>query len=378
MASRRNVLKLMGGGVVVAATAAGGFLATNQPSRAARAPWREAGQYEEFRRRALSYALLAPNPHNRQPWLVRLDGDRALTLFCDLDRRLPATDPLDRQITIGCGAFLELLAIAAAQDGYAALITPFPEGEDMATLDRRPVARVEFLADTAQPDPLFAQILARRSNKTVYLARDVPQPLLVELAEAGGAYGTTSDSIGDAALAARLRDLTWRGHLTEMSTPDPMQESVDLMRIGAREVSANPDGIELEGPLIGAGRLAGVVSRETLGDPASTAFQQGLDMYRDMAMSARAFGWLANANANRADQLNAGRAYVRLNLKATELGLGIHPWSQSLQEYAEMSGLYEEVHALIGRGERLQMLFRIGYADPVIPTPRRGLNAHLV
>jgi hypothetical protein len=378
MASRRNVLKLMGGGVVVAATAAGGFLATNQPSRAARAPWREAGQYEEFRRRALSYALLAPNPHNRQPWLVRLDGDRALTLFCDLDRRLPATDPLDRQITIGCGAFLELLAIAAAQDGYAALITPFPEGEDMATLDRRPVARVEFLADTAQPDPLFAQILARRSNKTVYLARDVPQPLLVELAEAGGAYGTTSDSIGDAALAARLRDLTWRGHLTEMSTPDPMQESVDLMRIGAREVSANPDGIELEGPLIGAGRLAGVVSRETLGDPASTAFQQGLDMYRDMAMSARAFGWLANANANRADQLNAGRAYVRLNLKATELGLGIHPWSQSLQEYAEMSGLYEEVHALLGRGERLQMLFRIGYADPVIPTPRRGLNAHLV
>ena len=115
MSSRRNVLKLIGGGVVVAATATGGFLAMNQPSRTARAPWREAGGYDEFRRRALSYALLAPNPHNRQPWLVRLDGDRGLTLFCDLQRRLPATDPMDRQITIGCGAFLELLAIAAAR-----------------------------------------------------------------------------------------------------------------------------------------------------------------------------------------------------------------------------------------------------------------------
>lgn len=378
MPSRRNVLQLIGGGVVVAATATGGFLAMNQPSRAARAPWREAGQYNEFRRRALSYALLAPNPHNRQPWLVRLDGDQALTLFCDLERRLPATDPLDRQTTIGCGALLELLVIAAAQDGYAAIITPFPDGEDMSTLDHRPVAKVEFVADKAQPDPLFAQILERRSNKTVYHPRNVPQALLDELAEAGGAYGTTSECVGDTDLAARLRDLTWRGHMTEMSTPDPMQESVDLMRIGAREVTADPDGIELEGPLIGAGRLAGVVSRDTLGDPASTAFQQGLDMYREMAMSARAFGWLANGNTSRTDQLHAGRAYVRLNLRATELGLGVHPWSQALQEYPEISGLFEEVHTLIGKGERLQMLFRIGYADPVIPTPRRGLNAHLV
>jgi hypothetical protein len=149
------------------------------------------------------------------------------------------------------------------------------------------------------------------------------------------------------------------------------------MRIGAAEVTANPDGIELEGALIGAGRLAGVVNRSSLGDPDSTAFRQGLDMYGAMAQSAQAFGWLSNPGA-RADQINAGRAYVRLNLKATELGLGIHPWSQSLQEYAEMADLYEEAHRLLGEGQRVQMLFRIGYADPVIPTPRRGLNAHLV
>jgi len=98
--SRRNVLRLIGGGVVIAAGAGAGLHMLGRPSEPAREPWRTAGNEPEFRRRALSWALLAPNPHNRQPWLVRLDGDDALTLYVDLERRLPVTDPHDRQITI--------------------------------------------------------------------------------------------------------------------------------------------------------------------------------------------------------------------------------------------------------------------------------------
>ncbi|PTT73162.1 twin-arginine translocation pathway signal protein, partial [Pseudomonas sp. HMWF010] len=143
------------------------------------------------------------------------------------------------------------------------------------------------------------------------------------------------------------------------------------------EVTANPDGIELEGPIFEAGRLVGFMTRQTLADPKSTAFQQGLELYRSMALSARAFGWITNENRSRIDQINAGRAYVRINLKATSLGLGVHPWSQALQEYAEMEDLYREVHGLIADGKRIQMLYRIGYGPQVGPTPRRGLDAHL-
>jgi hypothetical protein len=346
------------------------------PSQAARQPWRQAGQYDEFRRRALSYALLAPNPHNRQPWRVRLKGEDALTLYCDLDRRLPATDPFDRQITIGCGAFLELLRLAAAEEGYSCEITPFPDGENAQTLDTRPVAHVRFVTG-ATPDPLFAHVLSRRSNKEVYEPRDVAPEALQQIEYDGQVFGMSSKTVGNAAMAAQLRELTWRAHEREVNTPAAMQESVDLMRIGAREVAANPDGIELEGLMITLGQLAGVVTREALGNPASTVFQQGLELYRDMAMSARAFGWLVNENAWRGDQINAGRAYVRVNLKATELGLSVHPWSQALQEYPEMSDLYQEASELIGNGQCVQMLFRIGHAHPVIATPRRGLDAHL-
>ena len=120
-------------------------------------------------------------------------GNRgALTLYCDLDRRLPATDPYDRQIVIGHGAFLELLALAAAEDGYGTEITLFPDGEDMATLDARPVATVRFHAGGAGPDPLFAHVLARRSNKEPYEARDVEAEKLAAMKQAGSDFGVSA------------------------------------------------------------------------------------------------------------------------------------------------------------------------------------------
>ena len=53
-------------------------------------------------------------------------------LLCDGERLLPETDPFGRQILIGCGAFLELAVIAAAQRGLAVQVDLFPEGPPAA------------------------------------------------------------------------------------------------------------------------------------------------------------------------------------------------------------------------------------------------------
>ncbi|HVY89642.1 MAG TPA: hypothetical protein VG942_12285 [Hyphomonadaceae bacterium] len=374
MASRRGVLKLIGGGVVLAAGAGGAYWFMNGPSDEARQAWREAGQPTEYRRRFLSYALLAPNPHNRQPWAVKLEGEDALTFYCDLDKRLPETDPFDRQITLGCGAFLELLSIAASHSRMRADITPFPEGEPGERLDKKALAHVRFSSALEPPDPAFDFILARRTNRNVYDQKEVTAQALDELAAAGSAFGHDVRTTGEGELAAKLRDLTWRAHQVEMLNPRTLKESVDLMRIGRAEVNAHRDGLSMEGPVIEAMHSVGLMTQETMMDVNSVAFKAGMDQFKDKAMSAKAYAWLLSGKPGRAGQLEAGRAYARLALKASELNLAIHPWSQSLQEYAEMKPLYDEVHALIGEKRRIEMLVRVGHADPVEAAPRRGVD----
>ncbi len=376
MASRRGILKLIGGGIVLAAVAGGGWYVANGPSGAARAAWKEAGAPTEKRRRFLSYALLAPNPHNRQPWLVDLRGEDELVLYCDLDRRLPETDPFDRQIVIGCGAFLELLSIAAASEGYRAEITPFPEGDPNPALDARPIAHVRLVAGRAQRDAAFDHILKRQTNRNNYESREVPADARSQLELAGSLPGFKLRTTGEGDLAAKLRDLTWRAHEREMLTHHTLKESVDLMRIGNAEVEKYRDGISLDGQMIAFASLTGMISREGMLDPTSEAFKIGMDQYREMAASARSFAWLTGPSGRHAE-VAAGRAYARFALKAAELGLAVHPWSQSLQEFAEMQPLYEEVHGLLGGGEAVHMLVRIGYAAADVTAPRRGLAAHL-
>ena len=53
-------------------------------------------------------------------------------------------------------------------------------------------------------------------------------------------------------------DLSAEAFLIEFRTERTYKESVDLFRIGATEVDANPDGIDLSGPMFEALRMAGL------------------------------------------------------------------------------------------------------------------------
>ncbi len=378
--NRRNVLSILGGGVVLAAGSAALYGATRTPS-AALAPWGLAGGavYADPRMNALSYAILAPNPHNRQPWKVSLDGDDAVTLYFDTDRQLPHTDPFDRQLTIGLGCFLELMVMAANAHGYAVETALFPEGFDEEALDKRPVFRSVFRKDDgATPDPLWDHVPNRRSNKEPYdTGRTVsPEDLarIVAVAKTHRAGGSI-----DPADIAYWRALSSRALLIEIETPHTFKESVDLFRIGKREVNANPDGIDFSGVMFDGMKAAGLFTREATLDTTSVAYQQGIDAVLANTETAMGHVWLVSDGNSRIDQIHAGADWIRINLAATAAGLGFQPLSQALQEYPEVAAEYAEVHdRLAPDGGTVQMLARIGYGPDVPVSPRWPLEAKLV
>ena len=378
--NRRKFLTIAGSAGVIVAAGAAGFAATRTPT-AALQPWQDAGSlYTDPMRRALSYAILAPNPHNRQPWIVDLISDREAVLTCDLGRLLPATDPNHRQIVIGLGCFLEAFSLAASEQGYRAEIDVFPEGGTTDALDKRPIAQLSLVKDEAAvPDPLFAQILRRHTNRNPYDGDRAIEDDVLKRMQRAAPSTVRVGTVGDGSRLLDLRSLTRDAMFGEMRTPQAHRESIDLMRIGRSEIEANPDGISLGGPLLEALSLAGLLTRESLSDPDSGAFQSGLDMIESGAMTAMGFVWINTAGNSRLAQIEAGRAYMRAALQATADGLAMQPMSQALQEYPEMAEYYETVHSWLAedRGERVQMLVRLGYAKDVGPAPRWPLETRL-
>ena len=386
MISRRSLLITGGASVLVFG---GGAVALNAMSNidTVREPWRaaEAG-FGDVRLNALAYAILAPSPHNRQPWQIQLDGDDAMILYCDLNRLLPETDPPNRQITIGLGAFLELLRQASAEQGYRAEIDPFPDGEPYPTLDERPVAHIRLVKDeTILTDPLFGMALSRRTNRERFdLSRPVSADLHREISTLAGPGSPSHPShlffTTDPVETEWLREVCFQAWHVELRNPATHEESAALTRIGAAQIKANPDGISLAGTMIEIARMGGVMTQENMKDPAATAFKETQKFYNGLIETAPSFAWLVSDENSRTDQLATGAHWVRIHLAATQLGIAMQPFSHPLQEFPEMADLYTEIYdgLDVTAPSTIQGLFRFGYAPTPKPSPRWPLTSRLI
>jgi len=381
--SRRQFIRLLGGGVVLAAGAGASGCSSKMPE-AASLPWQNPGSESDPRRFMLAHALLAPNPHNRQPWIADLSEPGRIHLVCDGERLLPETDPFGRQILVGCGAFIELAVIAAAQRGLAVTVDAFPHGTPAATeLPKGThVATLTVGAPrSAAADPLFAQIVRRHTNKTAY-ANDRPLPagLLTAWADTARSFGLrTGVAAGETAMAP-IRRITRESYEIECLTPRTWLESARLMRIGPEAIAAHRDGISINGLMPRLLHTVGMFDPMQVPQRGASSLQRVMDRWAPFETGS-GYLWLAGVGNARTTQLAAGRAYVRMHLQATAAGVDMHPLSQALQEFAEVRGPYTALHRELGQDPArgpVQMLARVGYAQaPAGPSPRRELASLL-
>jgi hypothetical protein len=382
---RRDFFRLTAGSGAAVVAAVGAGCAQQMPGPAI-AAWQGPGAEADARRWILGYAILAPHSHNLQSWLVDLRTPDEIVLRCDLSRLLPETDPFSRQIMMSHGTFLELLDLAARERGLRADISLFPEGPfGPSTLDQRPVARVKLVADPAvAKDPLFAQILNRRTNRSAYeLTRAVPaqawQAMAASVKPNPLRFGFVGLDQPDA--LQRHRAIAAEAWRIELTTPRTIMESYKVLRVGGAEIEQHRDGLVVLDRIPILMSQIGLFDRSKPPAPGDYATTSQIKDFNAKLESTPGFLWLVTDGNDRETQVNAGRAYARLQLAATAAGVALQPLQQALQEYPEQAGPHAAIRSLLDASQAtrtVQMWARAGFAPPVGPAPRRGVDAQLV
>jgi hypothetical protein len=380
--NKRQFLRISGGGLIAAATLSSLPGCSSDLPPEAIAAWRPPAADMDIRRWAISHALLAPHAHNLQSWLVDLDTPDTIVLRLDLRRLLPETDPWSRQLVISQGTFLELLQIAANERGYRADISMFPQGAfDAKTPDSRPTALIRLAKDDGvKTDPLFAHIFNRHTHRGVYENRIPNAQARQTLADSVKGFPVQLGLVtSEEASMQQHRAIAMDAWRIEMQTPHTLLESYKVLRVGPQEIAQHRDGISLNTPMVRGLVALNLFDRSKPSEPDSFAIKGQISEFNDKMSTTPACVWLSTSDNSRRTQMLCGRAYVRLQLAATALGLRMHPLSQALQEYPEQTNNYKAIHELlVGKDSTatVQMWTRLGYAPVGSPSPRRGLQAH--
>ena len=223
----------------------------------------------------------------------------------------------------------------------------------------------------------------RRTNRSAYdLARPVSAEAWQAMSQAAAGNGLRFGFAGTESVDVlqRHRAIANEAWRIELVTPRTILESLKVMRVGAAEVAQHRDGLTLMDPAVVWLARLGLFDRTKAPAPDSYATTSQLEDFAAKLASTPGFLWILSEGNERATQVRAGRAYVRVQLAATAHGVAMQPLSQAVQEYPEQAGPYAEIHRLLGAAtpaQTVQMWARVGHAPEVPPAPRRGLAAHL-
>ncbi|GGP54260.1 Acg family FMN-binding oxidoreductase [Saccharothrix coeruleofusca] len=298
----------------------------------------------------LRAAALAPSVHNTQPWRFRLAGDR-VELHADPARRLPATDPEDRELRLACGAALFNLRVALQARGVRPLVSLLPGSDAPGALAA--VRRGGTFQVDEQTRALAAAVPARRSNRKPF--RDVAVPVghrqaLVRAAERERSW---LHVVGDPTDRARLQEFVARAHRIQSADADVRSEL-------AAWTGPDRDGDGV--PPASAGLRPAPQDEWALRDFQAVERPPGKDYESDplvVVLCSFYDGPLAD--------LQAGQALQRVLLTATTLGLS----ASFLSQPVEVRPVREELRRALGGTLVPQAVLRIGFGSPVPPAPRR-------
>ncbi|WSV08936.1 nitroreductase family protein [Streptomyces sp. NBC_01020] len=294
--------------------------------------------------------------HNAQPWRFQYARSNAIfSLFADLTRAMPHSDPTTRGLHIGCGAALFNLRVAASHMDLRPVSRLLP---DPAVPELLATVRLDEAADrTDGLALLYPAIHDRHTSRAPFTDRRVPEEVRQALGEAARQEGATL------ALPTGPHLQTVLDLINDAEGYDHMDaareaETEQWARSGTDEAAVDGMPEYALGPLKRGGSAP---ARDFAGHaPMDGRTRADFEHRPQLAL-------LSTTQDEPADWMRAGQALQRVLLVATLHGLSSSFATQAL-EWPDLRWVLRD--PLSGTGQ-VQMVVRLGYGPPGPETPRR-------
>jgi nitroreductase len=279
-------------------------------------------------------AILAASPHNTQPWLFKITNS-SIELYLDPKRNAGALDPYLREEHIGMGCALQNLLLAAAANGYQAMVTTFPGklGPIPGGSAPKLLARVDLLPGKPEVSELYDAIPHRHTNRGPYIPQE---PLPAEFVDALGRL--TSDELDiklflftAEADRRKLAAIISASNDAIYADPEVDRGSGRWIRSGLNDVQKFRDGLSIDA--FGQPRLATAAFKMMpLWLDRWIVSRGPKDGYSKLMLRASLMGIITVRD--RYDQencLRAGRIWQHAHLLATARGVAGRPCNEAVE-----------------------------------------------
>lgn len=310
----------------------------------------------------LRYAALAANSHNSQPWLFAVD-DFNVSILADANRRLSVVDPDDHHLYISLGCAVENLLITGAAHGRPGNMLYFPGDSDRIEvgLNKGPV----------NASVLYDAIPVRQTTRSVYDGRAIPVEQLKQLENAAKIEGVSITLITDDVRRSAIEEQAIDANGLQLEDKAFVAELKKWIRFNPGQALKTHDGLFTASS---GHKSVPTVMGETL-------FATLIDKEKEnrtltaQIRSSPVFAVFAGNRADKDHWIRVGRSFQRFALMATSLGIS-HAY---VNQPIEVLAARERFAIWLGMaGQRVDLVIRLGYADPMPMSLRRPVPEALM
>jgi nitroreductase len=304
----------------------------------------------------ISYAILAPNSHNTQPWLFRVSRNQ-IEIMPNFKRSLDYSDRTYRELYISLGCALGNILVAAEYFGFSYNVDYLPEDrmEEVAVL----VVFSESRKMKSELSVLFPFIPKRVTNRAQYKTEKIKNEILNEAQNLVDESEINIHFFTKKTDMARAGQLIYEAHMFAYGDKYFKEELSKWVR---PVYTSKTDGMPLFG--LGVPRPLTILARNLIkGVPAK------LQSTKDKKLVASSPGVLvATSNDDTKENwLRAGKILEYILLSFTKNGIVVAPMAGVVEHEPSR----EKLKKLLKSKEHPLFFARFGYSEiKVHPSPR--------